>query len=143
MNPAYEDAFNLLCYGKSIGSGTTRDVFQCRMRAEWVVKVEIEQDWRQWANVLEWKFWQDVQHASKITKWLAPCEMISPDGRILIQHRAEPLPRDYALPETLPDFLTDLKRENFGLIAGQLVCVDYALTCGTVSTRMRKVQWNA
>lgn len=143
MNPAYEDAFNILCQGEKIGAGVSREVFQCRLRPEWVVKVELNEDWRNFANVMEWKFWENVRYMPKITRWLAPCEMLSPDGRILIQHRAEPLPRDYVLPETLPDFLTDIKRSNFGLIAGQLVCVDYALVCATVSHRMRKAVWNA
>ena len=76
-----------------------------------------------------------------ISRWLAPCEFLSPDGRILLQTRAEPLPFDYRLPDKLPAFLTDLKRANFGLLDGKLVCVDYAFVDIMPSTRLRRACW--
>lgn len=45
------------------------------------------------------------------------------------------------MPETIPTFLTDLKRENFGLIDGRIVCVDYAMTIPNPSTRLKQVFW--
>lgn len=104
------------------------------------MKVEND-DWRYFANVLEMKFWIDHEHYDKVAKWLAPCEHLSPDGRVLLQKRADPLGQNDKLPGELPAFLSDLKRENFGRIDGRFVCLDYAMTIPTPNTRMKKVQW--
>lgn len=135
------DAFDMLCYGEPVGRGTSRNVFQSRFNARQVIKVEIEKDWRTFENVREWYFWNDWQHASKVAEWLAPCEMISPDGRILVQAKCDPLPSNYELPAKLPNFLTDTKRSNYGLLNGKFVCLDYALVCTTASLQLRRATW--
>lgn len=141
MNGAtYEDAFNLLC-GKLLGEGIHRKVFECRLRDDLVVKVEAETDWRYFANVLEMRFWNDHEHYKKVADWLAPCEYLSPDGRILLQRRVSPIIERSVLPEQVPAFLSDLKPENFGMLDGRLVCLDYALTIPNPSTRLKKVDW--
>lgn len=137
---AFEDAFNLLC-GKQLGSGIHRDVFECRIRPDMVVKVENSEEWRNFANVREHQFWADHEYVPAVAKWLAPCEYLSPDGRISLQRKAAPVQDSDMLPEKIPAFLTDLKRENFGWLNGQLVAVDYALTIVSASTRLRKVDW--
>ncbi len=139
----FEDAFNLLC-GKRLGAGIHRDVYACRLRPDLVVKVEnsADDEWRNFANVQEHRFWSDHQYASAISTWLAPCEYLSPDGRISLQRRVKPVHSDDKLPEKLPAFLTDLKDENFGWLEGRLVAVDYAFTIPAVSTRLRKAEWN-
>jgi len=136
----YEDLFNMVC-GKRIGQGAHRDVYECKIRPDLVVKVETD-EYRYFANVLEMKFWNDHEHYQKVASWLAPCEYLSPDGRILMMRRAEPIPPSYPMPNKMPSFLTDLKRENFGFINGVLVCVDYAMTIPNPSTRYRTVHWN-
>lgn len=116
MNGAtYEDAFNLLC-GKLLGEGIHRKVFECRLRDDLVVKVESEENWRYFPNVLEMRFWNDHEHYKKVADWLAPCEYMSPDGRILLQRKASPIVDRSALPEQVPAFLSDLKPENFGML---------------------------
>lgn len=135
----YREAFNVLA-GEKLGEGIHRQVFECKLRPDLVVKVEND-DWRYFANVLEMKFWNDHEHYEKVAKWLAPCEQLSPDGRVLLQKRADPLGQNDELPGELPAFLSDLKRENFGRIDGRLVCLDYAMTIPTPNTRMKKVQW--
>lgn len=140
-NPAFEDAFNLLC-GNKIGSGIHRDVFECRLRPDLVVKVEIVETWRYFANVHEMKFWNDNEYRKDITKWLAPCEYLSPDGRILLQRRVDPIGSKTRLPDKLPAFLTDVKKDNYGLLDGRLVCFDYALSIPNPSTRLKKVDWS-
>jgi hypothetical protein len=140
-NPAFEDAFNLLCHNK-LGSGIHRDVFECRIDHKLVVKVETALPWRYFANVLEMKFWNDNQHCTAIAKWLAPCEYLSPDGLILLQRRCEPLRNSDELPAKLPSFLTDVKKDNYGLLDGRLVCFDYALHIPSPSTRPRKAVWS-
>lgn len=135
----FEDAFNLLC-GDKIGGGIHRTVYTCRLREDLVVKVESDEH-RFFANVFEYKFWADNSYCEAIAKWLAPCKYLSPDARILLQRRAEPLPKGYTMPEKLPTFLTDLKRENFGLLDGKFVCVDYAMNIPNPSVKLKKAEW--
>lgn len=139
-NPAFEDAFNLLC-GKQLGGGIHRDVFECRLRPELVVKVERENDWRYFANVQEMKLWSDNQHYDKVARWLAPCDYMSPDGSILLQRKVNICNSFDTLPNELPSFLTDLKPENFGWLEGRFVCVDYAMTLDSPNLRLKKVNW--
>lgn len=140
-NPAFEDAFNLLCAGNKLGSGIHRDVFECRLNDKWVVKVETDLPWRYFANVHEMKFWNDNEHCEAIAKWLAPCEFLSPDGLLLVQHRCQPLRDSDNLPEKVPAFLTDIKRDNWGILDGRPVCFDYALNIPSPSTRLKKADW--
>lgn len=139
MSAAFEDAFNLLC-GEKIGEGAYRTVYACRVRPDLVVKVE-NADFRVFANVFEQKFWDDHQFCEKVARWLAPCEFLSPDGRVLLQRRVDPVPSSFDLPAKLPSFLTDIKRDNFGLMDGRLVCFDYAMTIPNPSLRQKKAEW--
>ena len=107
----YRDTFNLLC-GEKIGEGVHRKVFECRLRPELVVKVEKDEHWRYFANAAEMHFWNAAD--PPVARWLAPCEFLSPDGWIMLQRRVVPLAPDDVLPATLPGFLTDIKRGNFG-----------------------------
>jgi len=86
--------------------------------------------------------WHEVQF-TPWARWFAPCRRISPCGIVLIQERTRPLPHG-ELPKELPDFFTDLKPENFGLIDGQVVCHDYALHLASSNwlgkAKMKKVK---
>jgi hypothetical protein len=126
----FQDAFNFLCVGEPLGRGVHRTVWACRFRDDLVVKVEENGDaaHRSFANVREFDFYNYWRDHKPVADWLAPCEYLSPDGRLMLQRRVDPLPRDYALPAKLPAFLTDHKQSNFGLLDGRLVCVDYATT---------------
>lgn len=137
----FKDAFSLLC-GVKLGSGEFRDVFECRLNPQLVVKVEIEPDhgWRTFNNVLEYEFWQYVADNKNVRKWLAPIKYRSPDMRLIVQERCERIP-DHMLPKTLPSFLTDIKRSNFGLLNGRVVCVDYAFTISELNMKKRKANW--
>lgn len=139
MNPAFPDAFNLLC-GEKLGEGIHRMVFECRLRPELVVKVEKEEAWRYFANVHEMKFWDEVD--AKVRQWLAPCEYLSPDGRILLQQKVNICNSFDTLPTELPAFLHDHKPSNYGWLRGQFVCVDYSIhTIGKPNLRKKKVTW--
>lgn len=140
INPAFEDAFNLLC-GAKLGSGIHRDVFECRLRPDLVVKVEQQNEWRYFSNVHEMKFWDDNQHYKKVANWLAPCEYLSPDGRILLQRKVRIATSLDELPKQIPAFLTDIKPCNYGWLEGRLVCVDYAMTVDKANLRLKKVEW--
>lgn len=139
MTDHFEDCFNMLC-GKLLGEGIHRKVFACKIRPDLVVKVETD-DSRGFANVFEQQFWDCYQYCDDVKKWLAPCEFLSPDGRILLQKKCDPVPDSYNLPKVMPEFLTDLKRANFGLLDGRLVCVDYAITVMNPITKPRKAEW--
>lgn len=139
MTDHFEDCFNMLC-GKLLGEGIHRSVFECNIRPDLVVKVENENR-RYFANVFEQQFWDSYQYCDAVKKWLAPCEFLSPDGRILLQKKCDPVPDSYKLPKVMPEFLTDLKRANFGLLDGRLVCVDYAITVMNPITKPRKAEW--
>lgn len=132
--------FNFAC-GDLIGEGTTRKVFACRFNSSYVLKVEIPKVWRTFDNVREFEFWQDHRHIKAVAEWLCPVTRMSPDGRILMQDRAERIPESYIMPEQIPAFLCDQKRENFGLLNGRLVCVDYALQVTSISSKMIKAKW--
>ena len=140
--PIYLDAFNLLC-DRKIGSGTHRDVYECRIDRSLVVKVETSLEWRCFSNAREMQFWADHENFKKVADWLAPCVYLSPDARILCQKRVDPLTEQQKkeLPEKIPGFLTDLKYRNFGMLDGRLVCVDYAITIPNPSLRLRKAEW--
>lgn len=123
MKKTLEDAFNLFC-GKKIGNGAHRTVFECTIRPDLVVKVETE---RNFANVLEWEFWRTNEHYKPVSKWLAPCEYLSPDGLVLLQRKVRPAHEGESLPTKLPKFITDRKYDNFGWLDGRLVACDYGL----------------
>lgn len=133
------DVFNMLC-GDKLGEGIHRQVFECKLRTDLVVKVETNTTYRDFANVREMKFWTDNFHASKISKWLAPCEFLSPDGYVLLQKRTHVL-RQNELPAKLPAFLTDIKPGNFGLYDGRVVCHDYAMVIDQISLTLKKAEW--
>jgi hypothetical protein len=146
MNKAIAtDAFNMLA-GRKLGSGIHRDVFECKIRDDLVVKVEIEPEsgYRTFANVAEARFWNHFSDAPNIRQWLAPVRFISPDGRLLLQDRCRPATPDdlKRLPKKLPAFLCDRKFSNYGWTkAGKLVCLDYAYTVENPSLRLTKADW--
>lgn len=138
----FEDAFNLIC-GKQLGAGINRTVFVYRINPEWVVKVESGNDGN-WQNINEYKTWLRARDLPA-RKWFAPVEWISPNGRVMLQKRTQPLdPKK--LPAKMPAYLCDFKHENFGLLEGQLVAHDYGLTWqmefGLRSSRMVKATWH-
>lgn len=135
------DLFNMFC-GKLIGEGIHRKVFECKVRPDLVVKVESDDGYRYFANVFEQQFWDSYRYCKDVAKWLAPCESMSPDGRILLQKKCDQVPDSYKLPASIPEFLTDLKRSNFGILDGKLVCVDYAITVMNPVTKLVKASWN-
>lgn len=112
-----------LFVGEELGYGAARKVYSLVGHPDLVLKIEFTQETFQ--NVMEWQLWNELQF-TEYGRWLAPCRRISPCGTVLIQERTEPLPDVYALTH-VPEWLGDLKEENFGLIGGRLVCHDYAL----------------
>lgn len=59
---------------------------------------------------------------------LCPALWCAPFGLMLVMRRAEPLGRDPRVDELahLWDWSTDHKEENYGILKGRVVCIDYA-----------------
>lgn len=134
-----KDLFRLVCH-EQIGEGMSRKVWTSKVLPDLVFKVEEEGHFFQ--NVMEWETWQrikDTEHA----KWFAPCEQISHCGSVLLMRRTEPA-RVKDFPAKMPAFFTDLKRGNFGILDGRLVCHDYGIHLlmeNGMTKRMRAAHW--
>lgn len=135
----YGELQSVVC-GDLLGEGSARKVYVCKLNSDHVVKVETRGG--SFQNVSEWETWSWVQ-GSQMARWFAPCEFISNCGSILIQKRVEPI-RLNERPPMLPAFLCDLKRENFGILGGKIVCCDYGTVPSAIrnaSRRMVRVEW--
>ena len=142
-------AFDLLC-DERLGYGMSRQVFSCRLAPECVVKVEEAAG--RFQNVIEWETWQRVKD-TPASRWFAACRWISPNGTLLVMERTRPpAPAEY--PDSLPAFLCDFKRTNYGMAKATdrhgkpdqewFVCHDYGTHLmfeNGMTKRMRKVEW--
>lgn len=107
--------------GKFLGEGCYRKVYA--LDDARVLKVE--EQGRSFSNVHEWTIWNDVQ-GTKWERWFAPCLDMDAFGTALIQARTTPLTdRQWCAFKQIPDFLSDLKPDNFGMLKGRVVCHDY------------------
>lgn len=106
--------------GKYIGHGASRHVFEYKADKKWVVKLDCS-TWN--ANVEEFKVWKTVEF-TKHAKWFAPIGKMSACGRIMLMRKCEPL---VVAPKRIPSFFNDIKRDNWGTLNGQPVCLDYGI----------------
>lgn len=116
--------FNFTC-GELLGSGTSRFVFEYRPDKKYVVKIDCS---NVMSNNMEWQIWHEIQFIDKLQIWFAPVTSMSTSGRVMLQRRCKTgIPyNQYHLK--IPDFFTDLKYENWGMLNGKMVCFDYAST---------------
>jgi len=138
VDPIRGDLFRMLC-GERIGKGTSREVYECAYDPRFVVKIESAPG--SFQNVTEWNMWWDADRIPHAAEWLAPCVKISPCGIVLIQKRTKPA-KNY--PKKLPEWLTDTKRTNYGMIGRRFVCHDYGVNTmrnSGLSKHLRKVDW--
>lgn len=94
------DFFRTFC-GERLGGGAGRDVYAFGLDDKYVIKFEGGD--QSFQNVLEWNLWKDAEEMGDpdVLKWLAPCDRISPSGRILIQQRTKPAIK---YPDKIPAF---------------------------------------
>ena len=132
--------------GDMLGQGADRTVFEYMPDETCVIKFTNRRG--SFQNVHEWDVWQ--QHSAgkgtSTLKWLAPCVSISHSGNILIQKRTKPVPFSRRLPKMVPNILCcDMKRENWGIFRGRLVCHDYgrhdAIFYASKGRNMDKATW--
>lgn len=134
-----QEFFDFMTGGEEIGHGVARHVFDHPNNPDLVIKVENTA--RSFQNIKEWEFWNDFQHCKDVARWLAPCHDISSNGIFLIMSKTRPLlPKE--IPDKVPDFLTDHKALNFGILNKKLVCHDYGLTVRSAETGLRKWRGN-
>lgn len=118
-----------LFFGKRLGGGLSREVFEFGYDPRYVVKMEAKGNFQ---NVTEYMIWEAVQD-TEWAKWFAPVKMISPLGTALIMRRAVQAEdatdkAKASFPKMLPDFLADTRECNWGWLDGRWVVVDYGMT---------------
>lgn len=112
----------LECFmGPMIGSGVSRRVFSCKADPSLVIKIGGGFDTQ---NAVEAAVWDRFSENNRVNKWLAPIVARSADLRVIVQKRTKPVIKP---PTKIPDFLGDLKVQNFGMLDGRLVAHDYGL----------------
>ena len=128
-----------LCIGDMIGAGSTRTVFRTP-DPEIVLKFETSA--QRFQNIMEWETWQIVKDTN-YKEWFVPCINIADCGSILKQNFARDMEPN-EVPETLPAFFADVKKENFGMYNGHVVCRDYGnhmLIDRGLTKKMIKADW--
>lgn len=137
--PVTSDLFNFIA-GRFIGEGTSRRVYQFRFDLDYVLKYEAPGG--SFQNIHEHDIWRQVE-GTEHEKWFAPCRYLSPCGMFLVQkHCRAARPDEY--PENVPNYLTDLGRDNFGIYKGNFVARDYGYTrvmTRGLTKRMKKAYW--
>jgi len=130
-----------LCAGELLGRGAGRTV--CVFAPDPTLVIKFETESQSFQNQWEWETWLRVQDTPHVARWFAPCVSISSFGSVMLMKRTEPAP-EKAYPDRIPAFMADLKRPNWGLLKGKLVCHDYGrhllMEYGT-TTRMQKAEW--
>lgn len=124
-------------FGKHLGSGIARDVYVYRPDPKLVIKVQKLQG-SHFQNTAEWENWSDAP--ANLRKFLAPCRVISPCGRYLLQDYTEDLP-DRIKRVRLPSKLTDFQRKNYGLLNGRVVARDYGILTDASINATRMVRF--
>jgi len=127
--------------GKLLGCGIGRQVYEFALDHEKVIKIETSA--QSFQNTIEWETWRNLKDTPS-AKWLAPCHWISSSGIVLVMQKTRPFcPGEE--PEQMPAWLSDFKRENYGIIDGKPVCHDYGtnllLNHGAFTKRMQKPSW--
>lgn len=133
------DAIRGCLLGEKLGEGNGRDreVYVCGFDDSLVIKIEITKA-NDCQNVAEYLLWNLINreaearensekvrgHFARMREWLAPCVSLSDGGAVLVMKRTTPASLN-DFPKRVPRFLFDLKRQNFGLYKGRLVCHDY------------------
>lgn len=108
--------------GKKLGGGMSREVFVNRADPNTIIKVENSGIHNQ--NTMEWLIWEQFKHVKSIAKWLCPCHTSSYNGTFLIMDYARDMLPDEK-PKKVPEFISDVKLENFGILNGKPVLRDY------------------
>ena len=128
-------------FGKIVGYGAERVVFAAASDPKhFVVKVCIGDT--DAINIQEYSNYRHLRW--NFSKWVAPCLLLEHEGRqLLIMDRTYPTePCNY--PQHIPQLFLDIKKHNWGMLRGSVVCHDYHKVKKTTSWKkggMRYVDW--
>lgn len=144
VNLILKEISNILI-DKPIDSGAYRNVYEVDSLFggdQYVLKIENGNGFQ---NIMEWNLWNELNYDKELSKWFAPCLKISEHGKVLIQRKTSPLTeKDIAKFDKIPEYLTDTKKSNYGMIGRQLVCHDYGLINISMimsKAKMKKPEW--
>ena len=116
--------FTRFFLGDYLGKGVSRYVFDFKFNKNFVVKIDIS-NWN--ANNAEYNIWEFVQHYPNLARWFAPVDKMSRCGRVLLQRKCKTDLKKELYPKKIPTFIGDVKYDNFGMLNGKIVCLDYSL----------------
>jgi len=114
-----------------VGRGMNRIVYTSKLFPGTVIKVASTRNLKNAIsdNMAELAIWESIEMMpERVKKWFCPCISIGCHGTILFMKYAEICSNASQLPTRVPSFFTDLKVENWGILNGTPVCVDYAKT---------------
>lgn len=124
------------------GTGMSRWVYTSEVFPDIVIK--IERRGKVFQNIVEYETWTHVEH-TWAAQFFAPVVDISDCGRFLVMKRTKPVTMKTLRKTTrVPVFLSDLKRTNYGLYKGRLVCHDYGtnlLRTYGLGVKFKKAGW--
>lgn len=130
-------------FTQCMGWGENRQVWLMSHRDDLVAKLEKPGN-KRFQNAAEWLVWQGVKDFPHAAKWFAPCEWIGNGGAVLFMKRTMPA-QPSQFPKKIPNYFTDMKRTNFGMLDGRFVCHDYGLLLRFIdaglTSGMRKADW--
>lgn len=143
FSSAQVDAILDTFFGKKLGNGGSRSVFELYFDPTKVIKIEhgpVVQ------NAIEYELWCQHSEVVEAKLWLAECHARSNTGQVLIQERLEIITskNDKRLPAKIPSFLTDTKVTNWGVDAeGNVKCCDYGfvLMAQNRPWKLKKAKW--
>lgn len=146
MNQQVQKAFKGMLLGPFLGEGLSREVYECRTNPSWVVKVAKEDSGpypSPTQNCIEYEVWESYENDKVVSKYLAPCEMISNCGLVLVQDRTKTVSekefKAFLKKNKIPAFLTDLKIENWGWLGDRIVAHDYGFISMEANLKKRSV----
>lgn len=151
LTPYIKSQLANMIMGAKLGKGAYRTVFVNRISGIGPGKknmpnygdkktvIKLEGTGGNFANIIEWELWNHVADGPT-AKWFAPCYQISPSGGALIQARTYPI-TDAQLPKRVPGFFSDLKKDNWGLFEGRVVCHDYGNILWEKGSKLKVAKW--
>lgn len=115
-----------LFFGARIGSGLSREVFDYMLDTTLVAKIEASAEGQ---NAYEYFTWCAVED-TKWEKWFAGVRYCSPSFSCILQDKTTvPTEEDWKkFPKSIPSFLMDARRENWGMLNGNFVVHDYGFS---------------
>lgn len=125
-----------LC-GEFIAAGENRSVYACSLNTRLVIKVcSFPSAWLGYctSNMAEMLFCHCAPET--LLKWVARAVWISPCGQYLAAERADQVPAPVSMVTSIPEILFDeVSAENWGVLEGRPVCVDYERAVFTAINR--------